>query len=77
MRFHPIHQTWRAHLGVDYGAPVGTPVRTVGDGVVDFAGVQGGFGNVVIIRHNSSDTTVYAHLSLGGRRPWCRCCCGG
>ncbi len=63
MRFHPIHQTWRAHLGVDYGAPVGTPVRTVGDGVVDFAGVQGGFGNVVIIRHNSSDTTVYAHLS--------------
>jgi murein DD-endopeptidase MepM/ murein hydrolase activator NlpD len=63
MRFHPIHQTWRAHLGVDYGAPVGTPVRTVGDGVVDFAGVQGGFGNVVIIRHNASDTTVYAHLS--------------
>jgi murein DD-endopeptidase MepM/ murein hydrolase activator NlpD len=63
MRFHPIHQTWRAHLGVDYGAPVGTPVRTVGDGVVDFAGVQGGFGNVVIIRHNGSDTTVYAHLS--------------
>ena len=63
MRFHPIHQTWRAHLGVDYGAPVGTPVRTVGDGVVEFAGVQGGFGNVVFIRHNSSDTTVYAHLS--------------
>ena len=63
MRFHPIHQTWRAHLGVDYGAPVGTPVRTVGDGVVEFAGVQGGFGNVVIIRHNGSDTTVYAHLS--------------
>ncbi len=63
MRFHPIHQTWRAHLGVDYGAPVGTPVRTVGDGVVEFAGVQGGFGNVVIIRHSSSDSTVYAHLS--------------
>jgi murein DD-endopeptidase MepM/ murein hydrolase activator NlpD len=63
MRFHPIHQTWRAHLGVDYGAPAGTPVRTVGDGVVDFAGVQGGFGNVVMIRHNGSETTVYAHLS--------------
>ncbi len=63
MRFHPIHQTWRAHLGVDYGAPVGTPVRTVGDGVVEFAGVQGGFGNVVFVRHNGSDTTVYAHLS--------------
>ncbi len=63
MRFHPIHQTGRAHLGVDYGAPVGTPVRVVGDGVVEFAGVQGGFGNVVIVRHNASDTTVYAHLS--------------
>lgn len=63
MRFHPIHQTWRAHLGVDYAAPVGTPVRTVGDGVVEFAGVQGGFGNVVFVRHNASDTTVYAHLS--------------
>ncbi|MFM8609967.1 MAG: M23 family metallopeptidase, partial [Burkholderiaceae bacterium] len=63
MRFHPVHQTWRAHLGVDYGAPVGTPVRSVGDGVVEFAGVQGGFGNVVFIRHNGSDTTVYAHLS--------------
>lgn len=63
MRFHPILQTWRAHLGVDYGAPTGTPVRTVGDGVVDFAGVQGGFGNVVFVRHNNNDTTVYAHLS--------------
>lgn len=63
MRFHPVHQTWRAHLGVDYAAPVGTPVRSVGDGVVEFAGVQGGFGNVVFIRHNGSDTTVYAHLS--------------
>ena len=63
MRFHPILQTWRAHLGVDYGAPTGTPVRTVGDGVVDFAGVQNGFGNVVMVKHNGSDVTVYAHLS--------------
>jgi murein DD-endopeptidase MepM/ murein hydrolase activator NlpD len=62
-RFHPIHKTWRAHLGVDYGAPTGTPVRTVGDGVVEFAGVQNGFGNVVIVRHNPSDVTLYAHLS--------------
>lgn len=63
MRFHPIHQTWRRHLGVDYGAPTGTPVRTVGDGQVEFAGWQNGFGNVVHIRHNGDRTTVYAHLS--------------
>jgi len=63
MRFHPILQTWRAHLGVDYAAPTGTPVRTVGDGVVEFAGVQNGFGNVVFVKHRNNHTTVYAHLS--------------
>ena len=63
MRFHPILQTWRAHLGVDYAAPTGTAVRSIGDGVVDFAGVQNGFGNVVFINHRSGHTTVYAHLS--------------
>ena len=63
MRFHPILQKWRAHLGVDYAAPTGTPVRSVGDGVVEFAGSQNGFGNVVFIRHGGSHTTVYAHLS--------------
>ncbi|MDB5946869.1 MAG: hypothetical protein JWQ33_1895 [Ramlibacter sp.] len=63
MRFHPILQQWKAHLGVDYGAPTGTPVRTVGDGVVEFAGVQNGFGNVVIVQHGHSEETVYAHLS--------------
>ena len=63
MRFHPIMQTWRAHLGVDYGAPTGTPVRVVGDGVVDFAGVQNGYGNVVIVKHSGDRATVYAHLS--------------
>lgn len=63
MRFHPILQKWRAHLGVDYAAPTGTPVRSVGDGVVEFAGVQNGFGNVVFIKHRNSHTTVYAHLS--------------
>lgn len=66
MRLHPIHKTWKAHLGVDYGAPVGTPVRTVGDGVVDFAGWQNGFGNVVFINHGRGHTTVYAHLSRIG-----------
>lgn len=63
MRFHPILQTWRAHLGVDYGAPTGTPVRSIGDGVVDFAGVQNGFGNVVMVKHRGETMTVYAHLS--------------
>jgi murein DD-endopeptidase MepM/ murein hydrolase activator NlpD len=63
LRFHPILQTWRAHLGVDYAAPTGTPVRSVGQGVVDVAGNQGGFGNVVMVKHASGQTTVYAHLS--------------
>jgi murein DD-endopeptidase MepM/ murein hydrolase activator NlpD len=63
MRFHPILHRWKAHLGVDYAADTGTPVRTVGDGVVEFAGQQNGFGNVVIVRHNNTDQTVYAHLS--------------
>lgn len=66
MRFHPILQKWRAHLGVDYAAPTGTGVRSVGDGVVDFAGVQNGFGNVVMVKHNGNNTTVYAHLSRIG-----------
>jgi murein DD-endopeptidase MepM/ murein hydrolase activator NlpD len=68
MRFHPILQTWRAHLGVDYAAPTGTAVRSVGDGVVEFAGVQNGFGNVVFIKHRNNHTTVYAHLSRIGVR---------
>jgi murein DD-endopeptidase MepM/ murein hydrolase activator NlpD len=63
MRFHPIQHQWKAHLGVDYGAPTGTPVRTIGDGVVEFSGVQNGFGNVVIIQHRNHHETVYAHLS--------------
>jgi murein DD-endopeptidase MepM/ murein hydrolase activator NlpD len=63
MRFHPILQTWKAHLGTDYAAPTGTAVRSVGDGVVDFAGVQNGFGNVIMINHRNHQTTVYAHLS--------------
>lgn len=63
MRFHPILQKWRAHLGTDYGAPTGTPVRTVGDGVVEFAGWQNGFGNVIHVRHSGDRQTVYAHLS--------------
>ena len=63
MRFHPILQTWRQHNGVDYAAPSGTPVRTVGDGVVEFAGWQNGYGNVVQLQHGNQRSTVYAHLS--------------
>ena len=63
MRFHPILQKWRAHLGTDFAAPTGTPARTVGDGAVSFSGVQGGYGNVVIIKHRNGHETVYAHLS--------------
>ena len=63
LRFHPLMQQWRQHLGVDYGAPVGTAVRTVGEGVVDFAGWQNGYGNVVQVKHAGDKTTLYAHLS--------------
>lgn len=68
MRLHPILRTWRQHKGVDYGAPTGTAVRTVGDGVVEFAGRQGGYGNVIKVRHSNDRTTVYAHLSRIGVR---------
>lgn len=63
MRMHPLLRTWRAHLGTDYGAPTGTPVRAVGDGVVQFAGRQNGYGNVVELQHGNQHTTLYAHLS--------------
>ena len=63
MRFHPIHGGQRAHLGVDFAAPTGTPVRTVGDGVVSFAGWQGGYGNIVVVQHANDQQTAYAHLS--------------
>lgn len=62
-RIHPIFQTRRAHRGVDYGAPQGTPVRAVSNGIVDFAGRQNGYGNVVEIRHPGGRSTLYAHLS--------------
>ncbi|MDA7416880.1 peptidoglycan DD-metalloendopeptidase family protein [Xenophilus arseniciresistens] len=63
MRTHPILNTWRQHNGVDYAAPTGTPVRTVGDGVVDFAGRQNGYGNIVVVTHRNKQQTAYAHLS--------------
>jgi murein DD-endopeptidase MepM/ murein hydrolase activator NlpD len=63
MRMHPIHNVWKQHKGVDYGAPTGTPIRSVGDGVVEYAGRQNGYGNVVEIRHGNQRSTLYAHLS--------------
>lgn len=62
-RFHPFLQTWRAHKGVDFAAPTGTPVHAAGEGRVVFAGRQGGYGNVVILQHPGPYSTVYAHLS--------------
>ncbi len=63
MRFHPISGKQKAHLGVDYAAPTGTPVRTIGDGVVSFAGVQRGYGNVIEVTHKDNKSTLFAHLS--------------
>jgi len=62
-RFHPILKTYRPHLGTDYGAPVGTPVQTIGSGRVVFAGRKGGDGNMVHIVHSNSYETMYLHLS--------------
>ena len=69
MRFHPILQTWKAHKGIDYAAPTGTAVHTVGKGVVKSAGWINGLGNVVFVDHGNSQTTVYAHLSEISVRP--------
>ena len=63
MRMHPILQRMTAHKGVDYAAPSGTPVRVVGDGTVQFAGWQNGYGKVVHVLHGRDKVTVYAHLS--------------
>ena len=63
MRLHPILNTWRQHNGIDFAAPTGTAVRAVGDGVVEFAGQQSGYGNIIIVKHRNDLSTVYAHLS--------------
>jgi murein DD-endopeptidase MepM/ murein hydrolase activator NlpD len=62
-RRHPVLNTIRAHRGVDYAAPTGTPVKAAGDGKIIFRGVQGGYGNTVILQHGGNITTLYAHLS--------------
>lgn len=67
MRFHPILQQWRAHKGVDYGAPAGTKVRVTADGVISFAGQQGGYGNLVVVKHAGNYSTAYGHLKAFGK----------
>jgi murein DD-endopeptidase MepM/ murein hydrolase activator NlpD len=66
-RFHPVLERFRAHTGVDYAAPTGTGVKAVADAVVEFAGWQNGYGNVVILRHEKRYTTLYGHLSAFGQ----------
>ncbi len=67
-RFHPILRVYRPHHGTDYAASIGTPVSSVGKGVVIFAGVKGGYGKCVEIRHNSKYVSRYGHLSRIGVR---------
>jgi len=62
-RRHPVLNTLRAHRGVDYAARTGTPIRAAGDGKISFRGVNGGYGNTVILQHGGNITTLYAHMS--------------
>ena len=62
-RYHPILKVWRPHHGLDYVAPVGTPVSSIGDGTVTYKGWKGGYGNLVEIRHKNNFKTRYGHLS--------------
>ena len=62
-RYHPILKRYKAHLGVDYGAAKGTPIKAAGEGTVKFVGTKGGYGKVVIIRHAGGYETLYAHTN--------------
>ena len=62
-RFHPILRIWRPHLAIDYAAPTGTPISTIGDGTVLFAGWKNGYGNYIQIRHPNNYVTGYGYLS--------------
>lgn len=62
-RFHPVQKRWKAHLGTDFAAPTGTPIRAVGDGIVEEARYKSNNGNYVKIKHNSTYTTQYLHMS--------------
>lgn len=62
-RFHPVRKVYRAHLGTDFAAPTGTPIRSVGDGTVEEAQYKSNNGNYVKVKHNSTYTTQYLHMS--------------
>jgi murein DD-endopeptidase MepM/ murein hydrolase activator NlpD len=62
-RMHPILGLMRAHKGVDYAAPTGTPIHAAGDGVIKYRGWMNGYGNFVIIQHNKDISTAYGHMS--------------
>ncbi|CAD7289126.1 hypothetical protein LMG7974_01355 [Campylobacter majalis] len=62
-RWHPVYKRYRAHLGVDYGAPRGTPVKASGDGSVKFVGTKNGYGKTIILSHQNGYETLYAHLN--------------
>lgn len=66
-RYHPILKIYRPHHGIDFVAPAGTPVSSIGDGKVEFAGFKGQYGNLVIIRHNNGWKSCYGHLSKFGK----------
>jgi len=66
-RYHPILREWRAHKGIDYGAPIGTRVKATGNGTVQFVGRMGGYGNLIVLRHQSKYSTWYGHLSRFAR----------
>ena len=66
-RRHPILNKIRAHRGVDYAAPMGTPVKATSDGIISFIGTEGGYGRVIILRHGEKYSTLYGHLSRYAR----------
>jgi len=66
-RYHPVLKTWRAHQGVDYAAPRGTPILATADGRVVRVGTSGGYGKSIVIRHGGNYSTLYAHLSRYGK----------
>ena len=61
-RFHPVLNRMRAHHGVDYAAPTGTPIKAAGDGKITFIGKKGGYGNTIVIQHAGRYSTLYAHM---------------
>ncbi len=62
-RFHPVLKKWRSHRGVDYAAPTGTPIKATANGTVSFAGKKGGYGKLIVLKHNGKYDTAYGHLS--------------